>query len=333
MNKMGFSVQQDLNELLAAARASIKDLNHPQALYDYKVTLLGKKGQLTEILKGLGQVAPDVRREVGQLVNDVKAELTALFEEKEQILAEAGLQVRLEQERIDVSLSGRHNTASGLHPISRSLARITKFFELAGFSVAEGPELEDEFHNFSALNIPENHPARASHDTFYFSDGRLLRTHTSNVQIREMQKQPGPIRLIAPGRVYRCDSDQTHTPMFHQVEGLWVDEQVNFANLKGLLQLFLQDFFEKEVRVRFRPSFFPFTEPSAEVDVWFNNRWLEVLGCGMVHPNVLKNVGIDSSRYQGLAFGLGLERLTMVRYGITDLRMLYENDMRFLKGF
>ncbi len=333
MDKTGLSVQQDLNELLVAARASINDLNHPQALYDYKVTLLGKKGRLTEILKGLGQVAPEVRRDVGQLVNDVKTELTALFEKKEKILAEAGLQARLEQERIDVSLSGRNNIAGGLHPISRSLARITQFFELAGFKVAEGPELEDEFHNFSALNIPENHPARASHDTFYFNDGRLLRTHTSNVQIREMQKQPGPIRLIAPGRVYRCDSDQTHTPMFHQVEGLWVDAEVNFANLKGLLQLFLQDFFEAEVKVRFRPSFFPFTEPSAEVDIWFNHRWLEVLGCGMVHPNVLKNVGIDASKYQGLAFGLGLERLTMVRYGITDLRMLYENDMRFLKGF
>jgi phenylalanyl-tRNA synthetase alpha chain len=326
-------VQQQLSELLAQARVRVPTLDNPQALYDYKVTLLGKKGELTEILKALGAIPPEERKAVGQLVNEVKTALTDLFEAREQALNYAGLQARLAKESIDVSLSGRERNAGGLHPISRSLARINEFFELSGFRVAEGPEIEDEFHNFSALNIPEHHPARAAHDTFYFSDGRLLRTHTSNVQIREMQKHKAPIKLIAPGRVYRCDSDQTHTPMFHQIEGLWVDTQVNFANLKALLQLFLQGFFEQDVQLRFRPSFFPFTEPSAEVDVWFNNRWLEVLGCGMVHPNVLKNVGIDDLKYQGLAFGLGIERLTMVRYGINDLRTLYDNDMRFLAEF
>jgi phenylalanyl-tRNA synthetase alpha chain len=326
-------VQQQLKEVLATAQETLKNLNDTQALYDYKVTLLGKKGQLTELLKALGQIAPAERAMVGQLVNDLKASLTELFAQKEQELEQKNLQTRLEKERIDVTLSGRSKLAGGLHPISRSLNRIQEFFKLAGFYIAEGPEIEDEFHNFSALNIPENHPARAAHDTFYFSDGRLLRTHTSNTQIREMQKHKAPIKLIAPGRVYRCDSDQTHTPMFHQIEGLWVDAQVNFANLKALLQLFLQDFFEQEMQLRFRPSFFPFTEPSAEVDVWFNDRWLEVLGCGMVHPNVLKNVGIDPKKFQGFAFGLGIERLTMVRYGITDLRTLYDNDMRFLAEF
>jgi phenylalanyl-tRNA synthetase alpha chain len=326
-------VQQQLKELLESAKTKVEEINSAQALYEYKVTLLGKKGQLTEILKALGQIAPEERPAIGQLVNEVKTELTQLFEEKERALAQAGLQARLEKERVDVTLKGRNTVVGGLHPISRSLSRISQFFELAGFRVAEGPEIEDEFHNFSALNIPDNHPARASHDTFYFADGRLLRTHTSNVQIREMQAKHAPIKLIAPGRVYRCDSDQTHTPMFHQIEGLWIDKEVNFANLKALLQLFLQDFFEEDVKLRFRPSYFPFTEPSAEVDVWFNNRWLEVLGCGMVHPNVLKNVGIDPNEYQGLAFGLGIERLTMVRYGITDLRTMYENDMRFLAEF
>lgn len=326
-------MQQQLNELLTKAKQTIASIESPQALYDYKVTLLGKKGELTEILKALGSIPPEERRAIGQVVNEIKNALTQLFEKKEQELQYQGLQARLEKEKIDVTLSGRHRLVGGLHPISRSLNRIQEFFKLAGFYVAEGPEIEDEFHNFSALNIPENHPARAAHDTFYFSDGRLLRTHTSNVQIREMQKHAAPIKLIAPGRVYRCDSDQTHTPMFHQIEGLWIDTHVNFANLKALLQLFLQDFFEQEVELRFRPSFFPFTEPSAEVDVWFNNRWLEVLGCGMVHPNVLKNVNIDPKKYQGLAFGLGIERLTMVRYGIDDLRTLYDNDMRFLAEF
>lgn len=330
---MEIAVQQQLSALLEKAKAQIPGFDNSQALYDYKVTILGKKGELTEILKALGSIPPEERPKVGQFVNEIKNALTELFEQKEQALELQGLQARLDKERVDVTLPGRNKLSGGLHPISRSLNRIVEFFELAGFAVAEGPEIEDEFYNFSALNIPEHHPARASHDTFYFNDGRLLRTHTSNVQIREMQKHKGPIKLIAPGRVYRCDSDQTHTPMFHQVEGLWIDTQVNFANLKALLQLFLEDFFEQKVKLRFRPSFFPFTEPSAEVDVWFNDRWLEVLGCGMVHPNVLKNVEIDHHKYQGLAFGIGIERLTMVRYGVNDLRTLYDNDMRFLAEF
>ena len=326
-------VKQALDQLLNTARDHITRTLSMQALYDYKVTLLGKKGQLTEILKGLGQVPPKDRPEIGQVVNEVKTALTELFAEKEQNLQQAALKLRLEQESIDVSLPGRASGLGALHPVSRSLKRITQFFETAGFSVAEGPEIEDDFHNFTALNIPETHPARTSHDTFYFECGHLLRTHTSNVQIRSMKNAKPPLRLIAPGRVYRCDSDQTHTPMFHQIEGLWIDTEVDFGHLKGLLQTFLEDFFEAEMRVRFRPSFFPFTEPSAEVDVWFKGRWLEVLGCGMVHPAVLKNVGIDSLKYQGLAFGLGVERLSMVRYGIEDLRTLYDNDLRFLKEF
>lgn len=326
-------MQQELKQLLETASSMVASLDNSQALYDYKVTLLGKKGQLTEVLKALGTVAPEDRPAIGQLVNEVKNKLTQLFEQKEQDLQQADLRARLEKERLDVTLPGRNKDAGGLHPISRSRARISEFFEAAGFGIVEGPEIEDELHNFTALNIPETHPARASHDTFYFNDDLLLRTHTSNVQIREMQAKNTPIRIIAPGRVYRCDSDQTHTPMFHQVEGLWIDKNVNFANLKALLQLFLQDFFEQNLKLRFRPSFFPFTEPSAEVDVWFNNRWLEVLGCGMVHPNVLKNVNINPEEYQGFAFGMGIERLTMVRYGITDLRTLFDNDLRFLKEF
>lgn len=325
---------QELTLLVEKTLEKIKQIENAQALYELKTTVLGKKGELTEVLKSVGQLAPEERPKVGQLVNQVKVQLEEAFNARETVLQEAGLQAKLNSEALDVTLPGRDNTLGSLHPISLSLQRITNFFTHNGFVVADGPQVEDDFHNFTALNIPETHPARASHDTFYFGDGNLLRTHTSNVQIRYMENNPPPLKVIAKGRVYRCDYDQTHSPMFHQVEGLWVDETINFASLKGLLNAFLRYFFEVEdLQIRFRPSYFPFTEPSAEVDVWFNNRWLEVLGCGMVHPNVLKNVGVDSAKYQGLAFGLGVERLTMVRYGITDLRLLFENDARFLKQF
>lgn len=325
---------QALTLLTEKTRSAIFKIDDPQALYSLKTSVLGKKGELTEVLKAVGQLPPDERPKAGQLVNQVKVQLEEAFNAREQVLKEVALQARLEGESIDVTLPGRENTAGSLHPINLSLARISSFFTHNGFIIGEGPEIEDDYHNFTALNIPEHHPARASHDTFYFGDGRLLRTHTSNVQIRHMTHNPPPLKMLAKGRVYRCDYDQTHSPMFHQVEGLWVDETVNFAALKGLINSFLQYFFEMDnLQLRFRPSYFPFTEPSAEVDVWFNGRWLEVLGCGMVHPNVLKNTGVDPEQYQGLAFGLGVERLTMVRYGISDLRMLFENDIRFLKQF
>lgn len=325
---------QELTSLTEKTLKAIEQINHPQALYELKTTVLGKKGELTEVLKAVGQLPPAERPKVGQLVNQVKEQLEAAFSTREAFLHEGLLQAKLAGEALDVTLDGRDKRVGSLHPINLSLQRISNFFTHNGFVVGDGPQIEDDFHNFTALNIPEHHPARASHDTFYFGDGKLLRTHTSNVQIRYMAENKPPLKVIGKGRVYRCDYDQTHSPMFHQVEGLWVDENISFASLKGLLHAFLHYFFEVEkLEIRFRPSYFPFTEPSAEVDVWFNGRWLEVLGCGMVHPNVLKNVGVDPAQYQGLAFGMGVERLTMVRYGITDLRLLFENDVRFLAQF
>jgi len=325
---------QALKSLTEKTLAAISTCDSAQALYELKTTVLGKKGELTEVLKAVGQLPPEERPAVGQLVNQTKGELDAAFSAREQELQQKALAAKLQNETLDVSLPGRAPEAGRLHPISLSLKRIAHFFTHNGFGLEDGPQIEDDFHNFTALNIPEHHPARASHDTFYFKDSKLLRTHTSNVQIRYMKAHQPPLKIIAQGRVYRCDYDQTHSPMFHQTEGLWVDRDINFGNLKGLLQAFLEYFFEeKDLKLRFRPSYFPFTEPSAEVDVWFNGRWLEVLGCGMVHPNVLGNVGIDSEQFQGLAFGMGVERLTMVRYGITDLRQLFENDVRFLEQF
>jgi phenylalanyl-tRNA synthetase alpha chain len=318
----------------------------PGAVEQLRVQYLGKKGVLTERLKQLGQLPPEQRRQAGQTINDAKQEIQQAIEARKATLLAAQLDARLQAEAIDVTLPGRGQRPGGLHPISRTLARIADLFGGVGFRVAEGPEVEDDFHNFEALNIPPHHPARAMHDTFYFDTHRLLRTHTSNVQIRTMVVQPPPIRIIAPGRVYRCDSDLTHTPMFHQVEGLYVDEGVSFADLKGVLDDFLRRYFEQdELQVRFRPSYFPFTEPSAEVDIQCvicggsgcrvckNTGWLEVLGCGMVHPQVFRQVGIDSERYTGYAFGMGVERLTMLRYGVTDLRLFFENDLRFLQQF
>lgn len=334
-------LQQHVNEAQAALAAAT-DL---AALDQVRVQYLGKKGRLTEQMKRLGALAPEERPKVGALINSAKEQVQQAIEARKAVLQQAALDARLADESIDVTLPGRGQASGGLHPVTRVLARIEALFSGLGFAVAEGPEVEDDFHNFEALNIPDSHPARAMHDTFYFGDGRLLRTHTSPVQIRALQEQPLPLRIIAPGRVYRCDYDQTHSPMFHQVEGLMVDEQVSFADLKGLLDEFLRHFFEGDFKVRFRPSYFPFTEPSAEVDVQCvmcggggcrsckHTGWLEVGGCGMVHPNVFKAVGIDAERYTGFAFGMGVERLAMLRYGVSDLRLFFENDLRFLEQF
>jgi phenylalanyl-tRNA synthetase alpha chain len=323
-------IVQELSHLQSDALQKIQALDTLQALYEFKVSILGKKGQLTDILKSMAQLSPEERPIMGQKVNIVKATLEEAFQARNTQLEQAQLASELQREQLDVSLPGTRIKPGHAHPINRSMERIAAFFTQNGFQLAQGPQIEDDFHNFTALNIPEHHPARAAHDTFYFGDGQLLRTHTSNVQIRFMENHKPPLRIMSQGRVYRCDYDQTHSPMFHQIEGLWLDKEIRFSHLKGLLEAFLHYFFETDLQIRFRPHSFPFTEPSAEVDVWFNNRWLEVLGCGMVHPHVLQNVQIDPEQYQGFAFGMGIERLTMVRYGITDLRLLFENDIRFL---
>jgi phenylalanyl-tRNA synthetase alpha chain len=315
-------------------------------LEQLRVYYLGKKGVLTERLKQLGKLPAEQRPQAGLAINEAKQEIQSAIEARRAALQAEQLNKQLQTETIDVTLPGRGQKPGGLHPITRTLKRIETLFNQVGFTVAEGPEIEDDFHNFEALNMPAHHPARAMHDTFYFNAHMLLRTHTSNVQIRTMEKQAPPLRIIALGRVYRCDSDLTHTPMFHQVEGLFVDEWVSFADLKGMLDDFLRSFFERwDLQVRFRPSYFPFTEPSAEVDiqcvmcggqgcrVCSRTGWLEVLGCGMVHPQVFHHVGIDSERYTGYAFGMGVERLAMLRYGVDDLRIFFENDLRFLKQF
>ena len=324
---------KELTELIDKALKSVQACTDLQTLDQVRIEYLGKKGSLTDLLKQLGQLPAEQRKSAGQAVNQAKQELHISIEEKKQLLEKARLEVKLQEEKIDITLPGRGQDTGGLHPVTITMNRIAELFHQTGFEVAEGPEIEDDYHNFEALNIPAHHPARAMHDTFYFNNKTLLRTHTSSVQIRFMKEHKPPFRFIAPGRVYRCDSDMTHTPMFHQVEGLLVDEQVTFVQLKGLLIEFLEKFFERELQVRFRPSYFPFTEPSAEVDIMGDNGWLEVLGCGMVHPNVLENVGIDSEKYTGLAFGMGVERLAMLQYGIRDLRAFFENDLRFLKQF
>ncbi|HEX7341143.1 MAG TPA: phenylalanine--tRNA ligase subunit alpha [Rhodanobacteraceae bacterium] len=319
------------------AAASVDDLEA------HRVSLLGKNGTVTAQLKELGKLAPDERKARGAQINRVKQQLTDAIQARRSVLEAAALDARLASERVDVTLPGRRGERGSLHPITRALERMAGIFEHLGYQRAEGPEIEDDWHNFEALNFPPHHPARAMHDTFYFGDGRLLRTHTSPVQIRTMVGRQPPIRIIAPGRVYRSDSDQTHSPMFHQIEGLLVDETSSFADLKGTLATFVRAFFEQDFEMRFRPSFFPFTEPSAEVDIRWSmsdqsgadgsTRWLEVLGCGMVHPNVLKNCGIDPERNTGFAFGLGVERFAMLRYGVEDLRAFFENDVRFLEQF
>jgi len=336
---------QALEDLVQQSAQALNNARDLQALDQVRVQYLGKKGALTEYLKSLGQLPPEERPKVGEAVNRAKQTLQAAIDARRTDLEGQAIQARLAAEKIDVTLPGRGQRSGGLHPVTRTLQRIQSLFAQAGFTVVEGPEIEDDYHNFEALNIPESHPARAMHDTFYFDAHLLLRTHTSPVQIRTMKNTPPPLRFIAPGRVYRCDSDVTHTPMFHQVEGLLVDEAVSFADLKGMLDDFLRHFFEKDLKVRFRPSYFPFTEPSAEVDiecvicggggcrVCKQSGWLEVLGCGMVHPKVFENVGIDNERYTGYAFGMGVERLAMLRYGVNDLRLFFENDLRFLRQF
>jgi phenylalanyl-tRNA synthetase alpha chain len=323
-----------LKDLIDKAAASIDAATDLVALDAVRVTYLGKKGALTERLKALSQLPAEQRASVGQEINLAKQAVQSQLNERREFLENAVLEAKLAADAVDVSLPGRGSSIGGRHPVSRALSRIEKIFANAGFGVRSGPEIEDEYHNFTALNIPENHPARAMHDTFYFPGGKLLRTHTSPVQIRSIVDEGVPIRIIAPGRVYRCDSDQTHTPMFHQVEGLVIDENVSFANLKAVLHEFVEAFFERKAELRFRPSYFPFTEPSAEVDVrWGEGRWLEILGCGMVHPNVLESAGVDSEKFTGYAFGIGIERLAMLRYGVSDLRTFFENDLRFLRQF
>ncbi|EWH08590.1 phenylalanyl-tRNA synthetase subunit alpha [Catenovulum agarivorans DS-2] len=324
----------NLDAIVAAAELAIKEANDLAALDDIRVQYLGKKGLFTEQMKTLGKLPPEEKPKAGQAINQAKQQVQALLNDKRDAFQQAELDKKLAQESVDITLPGRAAHAGGLHPVSKTIQRVESFFADLGFQTRVGPEVEDDWHNFDALNIPDNHPARADHDTFYFNPKLVLRTQTSGVQIRTMEAEQPPLRIISPGRVYRNDYDQTHTPMFHQVEGLLVDKDVTFAQLKGILFDFLQFFFEEELEVRFRPSFFPFTEPSAEVDVKTKDgNWLEILGCGMVHPNVLKGVNIDPEQYTGFAFGIGVERLTMLRYGVSDLRSFFENDVRFLKQF
>ena len=323
-----------LSELIATAAADIDGAADLAALDAVRVAYLGKKGELTARLKSLSELPADERPAAGQEINRAKQELQSRLNARREALEAAALEARLASDAVDVTLPGRGAGIGGRHPVSRAMARIEKIFRNAGFGVRTGPEIEDDFHNFTALNFPENHPARALHDTFFFPGGNLLRTHTSPVQIRSMVKEGAPIRIIAPGRVYRCDSDQTHTPMFHQVEGLVVDRGISLANLKAVLHQFVESYFERKLDVRFRASYFPFTEPSAEMDLlWEKGKWLEILGCGMVHPNVLEAAGVDSEEYTGYAFGMGVERLAMLRYGVSDLRTFFENDLRFLRQF
>ena len=334
-----------LSALVEQALADVDSTANLAALDEVRVRFLGKKGLLTELLKGLGKLSADERPAAGQRINDAKTSIQVSLEMHRIRLEQATLELELAKGTIDVTLPGRGQEPGSLHPVTRTRLRIEQIFAQAGFQVASGPEVEDDFHNFEALNIPKNHPARAMHDTFYFPDGRLLRTHTSPVQIRSMRAQHPPLAVIAPGRVYRNDSDMTHSPMFHQVEGIAIGESTSFANLKAMLHTFVERFFEQPLGMRLRPSYFPFTEPSAEVDiecvfchgkgcrVCKQTGWLEILGCGMVHPNVLAAAGIDSEHWQGYAFGMGIERLAMLRYGVDDLRLFFENDLQFLKQF
>ena len=337
---------QALDDLKAEATAAIESAEDSAALEKLRVEWLGKKGRVTDLLKSLGQLAADERPKVGAEINAVKQLLNEQIGERKETLQQAAIAAQLAAESLDVTLPGRREDLGALHPITRTIDRMAAYFAALGFEVVEGPEIEDDYHNFEALNIPAHHPARAMHDTFYIDDTHVLRTHTSGVQVRTMETREPPLRVICPGRVYRCDSDLTHSPMFHQVEGLLIDENVSFGQLKGIIQDFLHAFFEQDaLAVRFRPSYFPFTEPSAEVDIQCvkcagkgcricsGTGWLEVMGCGMVHPRVLEMSGVDTERYQGFAFGMGVERLAMLRYGIGDLRLNFENDLRFLAQF
>jgi len=336
---------QDMKQLIATAIDEITSATNIDDLEKVRIAYLGKKGFITAQMKSLSQLSAEERPIQGQVINVAKKQIYDAIATRKQQLQQAQIEEKLSSEKIDVTQPGRGKNLGGLHPVTRTLQRIECLFAQMGFSVKTGPEIEDDYHNFEALNIPESHPARAMHDTFYFDPHTVLRTHTSPVQVRTMENEAPPLRIIAPGRVYRCDSDLTHTPMFHQVEGLMVDENISFADLKGLLDQFLCLFFERDLKVRFRPSYFPFTEPSAEADiecvicqgkgcrVCSHTGWLEVLGCGMVHPEVFRHSGIDANKYTGLAFGMGVERLTMLRYEVDDLRLFFENDLRFLAQF
>ena len=334
---------QELQSILEEALEGFAAVEDAAELENIKARYLGKDGKLTALLKGLGKLSAEERPAAGARINQVKQQIEAALQAQREAIQQHALQARLAAESLDVTLPGRGCGVGGLHPVTRTLERIEMLFHSIGYAVAEGPEIENDFYNFTALNIPEDHPARAMHDTFYIDEQHVLRTHTSPIQIRYMQAHVAKykhletmpdIRIIAPGRVYRVDSDATHSPMFHQVEGLWVGEKVSFADLKGVITDFLQNYFETaDMQVRFRPSFFPFTEPSAEMDMSWKGGWLEIGGCGMVHPNVLKHVGIDSEKYIGFAFGMGVERLAMLRYGVNDLRLFFENDLQFLKQF
>ncbi|AER55891.1 phenylalanyl-tRNA synthetase subunit alpha [Pseudoxanthomonas spadix BD-a59] len=328
----------EIESLTTQALADIASAQTPDAVEALRVALLGKSGQVTAQLKTLGTLPADQRKAAGESINRARDVISQALTQRKAVLEDAALDARLAGEAIDVTLPGRNAARGGLHPITRTLERIADLFGRLGYELADGPEIEDDWHNFQALNFPPHHPARAMHDTFYFGDGRLLRTHTSGVQVRYMGQHAPPLRMIAAGKVYRSDSDQTHSPMFHQVEGLLVDEHSTFADLKGTLAEFVRAFFERDFQMRFRPSYFPFVEPGAEVDIAWqqpdgSTRWLEVLGCGMVHPNVLRSVNIDPQRYTGFAFGMGVERLAMLRYGVSDLRAFFENDVRFLRQF
>lgn len=327
---------ENVNRIVAEGIAAIEAAQDFNALEQIKARYLGKAGELTGLLKTLGQMSPEERKTIGAHINECKNQFQTAFNSKRDALNEAKLQAQLAAEALDITLPGRAQEHGGLHPVTLTLQRVVELFHGMGFEVADGPEIEDDFHNFQALNIPANHPARAMQDTFYVENGDVLRTHTSPIQIRYMlDKKEPPIRIIAPGRVYRVDSDATHSPMFHQAEGLWVEESVTFADLKAVFTDFIRRFFERDdLQVRFRPSFFPFTEPSAEIDIMGENgKWLEVGGCGMVHPNVLKNVNIDPEKYTGFAFGIGLDRFAMLRYNVNDLRLFFDNDLNFLKQF
>ncbi|SFM14907.1 phenylalanine--tRNA ligase subunit alpha [Marinobacter zhejiangensis] len=330
---------ENLEQLVQDGLAAVEKAAGLQELDQVRVDYLGKKGVLTQQLKSLGKLSAEERPAAGQKINEAKVQVQDALNARREAMEQAALDSKLASESIDVTLPGRGQDLGGLHPVTRTLQRIEQFFARAGYSVEQGPEIEDDYHNFEALNIPGHHPARAMHDTFYFNPGTLLRTHTSPVQIRTMEASKPPFRMICPGRVYRCDSDMTHTPMFHQVEGLLVEKNVSFADLKSTVEEFLRVFFERDLAVRFRPSYFPFTEPSAEVDIEWGReedgsiKWLEVMGCGMVHPKVFEYCGIDPEEYRGFAFGLGVERLAMLRYGVNDLRMFFENDLRFLRQF
>ena len=338
-------MENSLEHIVEQAEAELKQADTLTAVENIRVSYLGKKGVFTRQMKTLGSLPAEERPKVGATINQAKQVFQAGLELRKSALENELLAKRLAEETIDVTLPGRGQKVGGVHPVTRTMRRIEQIFSRIGFDVAMGPEVEDDFHNFEALNIPSHHPARAMHDTFYFDEHTLLRTHTSPVQIRVMETSEPPLKIIAPGRVYRCDSDITHTPMFHQVEGFVVDKNINFADLKGVISEFLKAFFEKDVKVRFRPSYFPFTEPSAEVDiecvmcegagcrVCGQTGWLEVLGCGMIHPEVFRHINIDSDVYTGFAFGMGVERLTMLRYKINDLRLFFENDLKFLRQF